>query len=255
VVQAVRGTPAPSWCPSTASTARSTSASGVGATGRRGRPHRAHGVRRPLPGRTLDELAGTTVEEALAHPTWSMGPKITVDSSTLMNKGLEVIEAHELFGTPYDQVDRGGAPAVRRALDGRVRRRRHRGAAVAARHAALHRLRVGLAGPPRGALRPDRLGPPGAPGLRSADLDTFRCLGLAYAAGRAGGLAPATLNAANEVAVEGFLAGALPWISILTYSKGCSPGMMVAQPTALPPSSTPTVGPASGPAADREPLP
>ncbi|HET7722201.1 MAG TPA: 1-deoxy-D-xylulose-5-phosphate reductoisomerase, partial [Acidimicrobiales bacterium] len=59
----------------------------------------------PFRGRTLDDLAGITVDEALAHPTWSMGPKITVDSSTLMNKGLEVIEAHELFGTPYDRVE------------------------------------------------------------------------------------------------------------------------------------------------------
>ena len=98
-------------------------------------------------GGPLDELAGVTVAEALAHPTWSMGPKITIDSSTLMNKGLEVIEAHELFGVRL-RPDRGRRPpAVDRPLDGRVHRRVHDRPAQPARHAPADRLRPRLPRP------------------------------------------------------------------------------------------------------------
>ena len=112
----------------------------------------------PFRGRKADELADVGVDEALAHPTWSMGPKITVDSSTLMNKGLEVIEAHELFGVPYDAIDVVVHPQSDRALDGRVRRRSRGRAAVASRHAAADRLRPGLSGPSGGTVRRHRLG-------------------------------------------------------------------------------------------------
>ena len=125
----------------------------------RPRPHRAHRQRRTVPGpHRAPSSPQVTVDDALAHPTWSMGPKITVDSSTLMNKGLEVIEAHELFGVGL-RPDRGGrAPAVDRPLDGRVHRRGDHRPALAARHAPAHRLRAGLPRPHRHALRPHRLG-------------------------------------------------------------------------------------------------
>ncbi len=111
----------------------------------------------PFRGRSRTDLADVTIDDALAHPTWSMGPKITIDSSTLMNKGLEVIEAHELFGVELRRHRRGRAPAVGRALDGRVHRRFHHRPAVDARHAAAHRVRPGLSGPLGRPLRPHRL--------------------------------------------------------------------------------------------------
>ncbi len=145
----------------------------------------------PFRGRRADELAGVTVAEALAHPTWSMGPKITVDSSTLMNKGLEVIEAHELFGTPYEQIEVVVHPqsivhSMVEFTDG---------ATIAQLSLPDMRLPIGYAlGYPARAEAPfgridwarlSRLD------FEPPDLDTFRCLRLAYAAGRAGGTAPA----------------------------------------------------------------
>ena len=112
----------------------------------------------PFRGRIAADLAGVGVDQALAHPTWRMGPKITVDSSTLMNKGLEVIEAHELFGMPYD-ADRGHRPPpVRHPLDGRVHRRLDDRPAQPARHAPADRLRPRVAGAHRHAVRAHRLG-------------------------------------------------------------------------------------------------
>jgi 1-deoxy-D-xylulose-5-phosphate reductoisomerase len=168
----------------------------------------------PFRGRTAADLAGITVEEALDHPTWSMGPKITIDSSTLMNKGLEVIEAHELFGTPYDRIEVVVHPqsvihSMVEFTDG---------ATVAQLSRPDMRLCIGyaLAWPDRLAVAYGRLDWSTLRRLdfEPPDLGTFRCLALAYQAGRAGGLAPAALNAANEVAVAAFLAGDLPWSSI-----------------------------------------
>jgi 1-deoxy-D-xylulose-5-phosphate reductoisomerase len=168
----------------------------------------------PFRGRTAADLAGITVEEALDHPTWSMGPKITIDSSTLMNKGLEVIEAHELFGTPYDRIEVVVHPqsvihSMVEFTDG---------ATVAQLSRPDMRLCIGyaLAWPDRLAVAYGRLDWATLRRLdfEPPDLGTFRCLALAYEAGRAGGLAPAELNAANEVAVAAFLAGDLPWSSI-----------------------------------------
>ncbi len=168
----------------------------------------------PFRGRSLAELADVGVEQALAHPTWKMGPKITIDSSTLMNKGLEVIEAHELFGTPYDHIEVVVHPqsivhSMVEFTDG---------CTIAQLSLPDMRLPIGYAlaypariGTPFGRIdwaRLDRLdfGPP--------DTATFRCLSLAYQAGRVGGTAPAWLSAANEVAVDAFLAGRIRWAQI-----------------------------------------
>ena len=168
----------------------------------------------PFRGRTAADLATVTVDEALAHPTWSMGPKITVDSSTLMNKGLEVIEAHELFGTPYDRVEVVVHPqsiihSMVEFTDG---------ATVAQLSKPDMRLCIGyaLAWPDRLATAYGRIDWTDLARLdfEPPDLETFRCLSLAYDAGRLGGLAPAWLNAANEVAVQAFLDGALAWTAI-----------------------------------------
>lgn len=168
----------------------------------------------PFRGRTRDDLTTVTVEEALAHPTWSMGPKITVDSSTLMNKGLEVIEAHELFGLDYDNIDVVVHPqsivhSMVTFSDG---------ATIAQLSEPDMRLCMGYAlcwpdrlDVPYGAIdwtRPSRLE------FEQPDHEAFPCLDLAFAAGRAGETAPAWLNAANEVAVTAFLDGALTWTGI-----------------------------------------
>src|SRR4051812_24196362 len=168
----------------------------------------------PFRGRTRDELARVTVADALAHPTWSMGPKITVDSSTLLNKGLEVIEAHELFGVGFDAIDVVVHPqSIVHSMVEYVD-----GALIAQLSMPDMRLPIGLA---LGA--PDRLPQAfGAMDLTTAhtltferpDLDTFRGLALAYDAGRAGGTAPAILSGANEVAVDAFLNGRIRWTAI-----------------------------------------
>jgi 1-deoxy-D-xylulose-5-phosphate reductoisomerase len=168
----------------------------------------------PFRGRTAEELAAVTVEDALAHPTWSMGPKITVDSSTLMNKGLEVIEAHELFGAPYDRIEVIVHPQsiVHSMVEFSD------GSTIAQLSLPDMRLPIGYA-----LGYPDRIGTPfgridwstvGTLEFEPPDIATFRCLGLAYEAGRAGGGAPAWLSAANEVAVDAFLAGAIRWDQI-----------------------------------------
>jgi 1-deoxy-D-xylulose-5-phosphate reductoisomerase len=168
----------------------------------------------PFRGRTRAELAGVTVDDALAHPTWSMGPKITVDSSTLMNKGLEVIEAHELYGTGYDDIEVVVHPQS--IVHSMVTY--SDGATIAQLSQPDMRLCIGYA-----LAYPDRLDVAyGAIDWRQLrrldfevpDTDTFRCLALAFEAGRRGGLAPAWLNAANEVAVAAFLAGRIGWSAI-----------------------------------------
>ena len=168
----------------------------------------------PFRGRTREDLADVTIEDALAHPTWSMGPKITVDSSTLMNKGLEVIEAHELFGLDYNRVEVVVHPqsivhSMVEFIDG---------ATVAQLSLPDMRLCIGYA-----ISYPARL--PQAFGridwrkLQSLEFEmpnteAFPCLGLAYEAGRKGETAPAVLNAANEVAVQAFLDSEISWLQI-----------------------------------------
>ena len=168
----------------------------------------------PFRGRTRDELASVTVDQALAHPTWSMGPKITIDSSTLMNKGLEVIEAHELFGTPFDDIEVVVHPqsVVHSMVEFTD------GCTMAQLSMPDMRLPIGyaLAYPHRIATPFGRIDWASLDRLDFArpDVATFRCLALAYAAGRVGGTAPAFMSAANEIAVEAFLAGRIRWTQI-----------------------------------------
>ena len=168
----------------------------------------------PFRGRTLSDLAEVTVQQALTHPTWSMGPKITIDSSTLMNKGLEVIEAHELFGVSYDQIEVVVHPqsVIHSMVDFSD------GCTMAQMSLPDMRLPIGYA-----LAHPNRIGTPFGRidwstlnhlDFSAPDVSTFRCLSLAYQAGRAGGTAPAFLSAANEIAVEAFLAGSLKWPDI-----------------------------------------
>ena len=168
----------------------------------------------PFRGRTAADLATVRLDEALAHPTWSMGPKITVDSSTLMNKGLEVIEAHELFGVDFDRIDVVVHPqsVVHSMVEFTD------GSTIAQLSMPDMRLPIGYA-----LGWPDRITVPfgridwttlGRLDFETPDRTTFRCLDLAYAAGRAGGTTPATLSAANETAVEAFLEGRIGWSRI-----------------------------------------
>ena len=168
----------------------------------------------PFRGRARAELEDVTPSEALAHPTWSMGPKITIDSATLMNKGLELIEAHFLFGISYARIEVVVHPTS--VVHSLVRFRD--GAALA--HLGYPDMRVpisyALTYPERAPTPVPRLDLASGLTLEFAppDEDAFRCLALAYEAGRAGGTAPAWLNAANEVAVAAFLAGDIRWIEI-----------------------------------------
>jgi len=168
----------------------------------------------PFRGRTADDLANVTVEQALAHPTWSMGPKITIDSSTLMNKGLEVIEAHELFNVSYDAIEVVVHPqsVVHSMVEYTD------GSTIAQLSLPDMRLPIGYA-----LGYPHRIATPfgridwaklARLDFELPDMATFRCLSLAYEAGRFGGTAPAWLSAANEVAVDAFLAGRLRWNQI-----------------------------------------
>ncbi len=161
-----------------------------------------------------DELAHVSVDAALAHPTGKMVPKITIDSSTLMNKGLEVIEAHELFGVDYDQIEVVIHPQsiVHSMVEWSD------GATICQLSYPDMRLPIGyaLSYPDRfpeefGAIDWTALG---QLDFSTPDRTTFRCLDLAYAAGREGGSAPAWLSAANEVAVAAFLDGRIEWMAI-----------------------------------------
>ncbi|MGA2010570.1 MAG: 1-deoxy-D-xylulose-5-phosphate reductoisomerase [Solirubrobacteraceae bacterium] len=163
----------------------------------------------PFRGARAADLADATIAQALAHPTWSMGGKITIDSATLMNKGLELIEAHHLFGTPYARLDVVVHPqsiihSLIQLCDG---------ATLA--HLGYPDMRVPIA---YGLHYPERVDVPvraldlvevGALTFEAVDLETFPCLRLAREAGIAGGTAPCTLNAANEIAVHAFLGGRL----------------------------------------------
>ena len=169
----------------------------------------------PFRGRSRAELADVTPAQAMAHPTWDMGPVITINSATLVNKGLEVVEAHLLFGTPYDAIDVVVHPqslvhSMVEFVDGST---------LAQASPPDMRLPIALA-----LGWPDRLPRP-AYGLdwssattwefEPLDADAFPAVELCKAAGRRGGTAPAVLNAANEVCVQAFVAGALPFLGIV----------------------------------------
>jgi 1-deoxy-D-xylulose-5-phosphate reductoisomerase len=168
----------------------------------------------PFRGATPADLATVTPEDALAHPTWAMGPVITVNSATLMNKGLEVIEAHLLFGLPFERIEVVVHPqSVVHALVEFAD-----GSTIAQLSMPDMRLPIGLAlgWPERSEVPVGRLNWTRALTLEFAPVDraTFPLLDLAVAAGRAGGTAPAVLNAANEEAVGAFLARRLPFPGI-----------------------------------------
>ena len=168
----------------------------------------------PFRGRTRDELANVTIEEALAHPTWAMGGKITIDSATLMNKGLEVIEAHHLFGIPYERIDVVVHPqSIIHALI-------HLNDGAALAHMGYPDMRVpisyALHFPERAdvPLEPLDLPAIGQLTFEAPDPDAFPCLRLARAAATEGGTAPCVMNAANEAAVQAFLDGQLAFTGI-----------------------------------------
>lgn len=166
----------------------------------------------PFRGRT--DLDGITVEQALDHPTWAMGGRITIDSATLMNKGFEMIEAAHLFGLPYEQIDVVVHPQsiVHSLIDLKD------GATLA--HLGYPDMRVPIAyaltWPERADVPVERLdlAKVGRLDFEEPDPDTFRCLALAREAGKSGGIAPCVLNAADEVAVAAFLDGAITFKDI-----------------------------------------
>ncbi len=168
----------------------------------------------PFRGRTRAQLGEVSVEQALAHPTWAMGGKITIDSATLMNKGLELMEAHHLFGTPYERIDvvvhpqsliHGIVQLADGAMLAHIGPKDMRIAISYALHAAES---VAL------PIEPLDLVAVGALTFEPVDVDAFPCLRLAHEAASAGGTAPCVLNAANEVAVHAFLGGRLPFLGI-----------------------------------------
>ncbi|MGD0981290.1 MAG: 1-deoxy-D-xylulose-5-phosphate reductoisomerase [Solirubrobacteraceae bacterium] len=168
----------------------------------------------PFRGMTGEQLASVSVAEALKHPTWEMGGKITIDSATLMNKGLELIEAHHLFGVRYEQIDVVVHPQS--IVHGCVAL--CDGAVLA--HLGLPDMRVPIAYalhyPNRADLPVARLDLIAAGSLtfEAVDLEAFPCLRLAREAALAGGTAPCILNAANEIAVHAFLAGRIAFTRI-----------------------------------------
>jgi len=168
----------------------------------------------PFRGRTRADLVSVTRADALAHPTWNMGPKISIDSATLMNKGLEVIEAHHLFCVGYDDIrvvvhPQSCVHSMVEFADGSVKA--HLGATdmrIPIQYAFSHPRR--WAAP----IEPVDFAALGRLDFSEPDFSTFGCLRLAFDAGRAGGTAPAVLNAANEVAVAAFLAGGCAFLDI-----------------------------------------
>lgn len=174
----------------------------------------------PFRGRGRAALADVSVEEALDHPTWAMGGKITIDSATLMNKGLELIEAHHLFGTTYDRIGIVVHPqSIVHALVSLCD-----GATLA--HLGYPDMRVPIA---YALHHPERVDVPvptldladvGALTFEEPDVDSFPCLRLARAAAEAGGTAPCVLNAANEIAVHAFLGGRIGFMGIPAVIEG-----------------------------------
>ena len=182
----------------------------------------------PFRGRT--DLSGVTASDALAHPTWDMGGRITIDSATLMNKGFEMIEAHHLFGTPYERIDVVVHPqSIVHAMV-------HLNDGASLAHLGYPDMRV----PISYALHyPDRadvevptldLATAGELTFAEPDTDTFSCLRLAREAGESGGTAPCVLNAADEVAVGAFLAGQIPITAIAEVVERTLDAIPVAVP-------------------------
>jgi 1-deoxy-D-xylulose-5-phosphate reductoisomerase len=168
----------------------------------------------PFRGRSASDLLEVTASDALKHPTWRMGRKITIDSSTLMNKGFEMIEAHHLFAVPYERIDVVVHP------QSIVHSIVHLNDGASLAHLGYPDMKVPIS---YALHRPERadvdvptldLASVGELTFESPDADTFACLRLAREAGEVGGTAPCVLNAADEVAVEAFLAGRIPFTGI-----------------------------------------
>lgn len=168
----------------------------------------------PFRGKKAADLQNITIEQALSHPTWNMGRKISIDSSTLMNKGLEVIEAHHLFAMPYDKIavvvqPQSAIHSMVEFTDGSVKA-----------HLGTTDMRIpiqfALSYPARWSapVEPLDFRTLGSLEFEAPDLETFRCLALAIEAGTTGGTLPAVMNAANEVAVAAFLAEQIPYLGI-----------------------------------------
>jgi 1-deoxy-D-xylulose-5-phosphate reductoisomerase len=174
----------------------------------------------PFRGRTRADLADVSVRDALAHPTWDMGGKISIDSATLMNKGLEVIEAHHLFGVGYDRIDVVVHPqsivhSMITLCDGAaLAHLGHPDMRVPISYALHHPDRVDV------PLRALDLAEVGALTFEPVDHEAFPALGLARAAAVAGGTAPCVLNAANEIAVHAFLGERLGFLGIAAVIEG-----------------------------------
>jgi 1-deoxy-D-xylulose-5-phosphate reductoisomerase len=168
----------------------------------------------PFRGRGRAELQDVTVKEALAHPTWAMGGKITIDSATMMNKGLELMEAHHLFGTPYERIDVVVHPQS--LVHGLVQMAD--GAMLA--HLGPPDMRIAISYALHGGesvelpVAPLDLAAVASLTFEAVDLEAFPCLRLARAAALEGGTAPCVLNAANEIAVHAFLQGSLRFLEI-----------------------------------------
>jgi 1-deoxy-D-xylulose-5-phosphate reductoisomerase len=166
----------------------------------------------PFRGRA--DLAHVSVEDALAHPTWKMGGRITIDSATLMNKGFEAIEAHHLFDVPYERIDVVVHP------QSLVHSLIHLNDGSSLAHLGYPDMRIPISYALHFPERADvdlpelDLAAAGELSFEAPDLDTFSCLRLALEAGEAGGTAPCVLNAADEVAVAAFLAGSIPFTGI-----------------------------------------
>ncbi len=181
----------------------------------------------PFRQKTLEQMRAATLEQALAHPTWNMGPKVTIDSATLMNKGLEVIEAHWLYDMPYDKISVVVHPqsiihSMVEFVDDSIKMQ-----------ASIPSMRLpiqyALSYPDRldregtALAQPLRWGEVARLDFEDVDLERFPCLRLAYAAGRAGGSAPAALVGADETAVELFTRGAIGFTQIAD-GRGAGPG-------------------------------
>jgi 1-deoxy-D-xylulose-5-phosphate reductoisomerase len=168
----------------------------------------------PFRGYTRSQLGEVTIEQALAHPTWAMGGKITIDSATMMNKGLELMEAHHLFGLPYERIDVLVHPQslvhglIQLADGAMLAHLGPRDMRIAISYALHSGESVGL------PIEPLDLAAVGSLAFEPVDLEAFPCLRLAREAALAGGTAPCILNAANEIAVHAFLDGRLPFTAI-----------------------------------------
>jgi 1-deoxy-D-xylulose-5-phosphate reductoisomerase len=182
----------------------------------------------PFRGRT--DLSGVTPEEALAHPTWNMGGRITIDSATLINKGFELIEAHHLFGLGYESIDVVFHPQS--IVHGLV----HLNDGASLAHLGLPDMRVPISYALHYPERADvdlpalELTAIGELTFEEPDLETFPCLRLAREAGEAGGTAPCILNAADEVAVEAFLAGRIGFTTIAEVVERTLEALPAAEP-------------------------